>query len=78
MLSPDDLDINEYPDYLWTMIPFKDFIGPERYLQDAIDDLKSGDERRHYNNALRNAKSALHMRVDILCYSFGGESFLRK
>ncbi|HCT7767039.1 TPA: hypothetical protein OT831_005068, partial [Klebsiella pneumoniae] len=75
---PDDLDINEYPDYLWTMIPFKDFIGPERYLQDAIDDLKSGDERRHYNNALRNAKSALHMRVDILCYSFGGESFFKK
>lgn len=78
MFSPDDLDANECPIYSWSTIPFDDFVGPERYLQDAIDDLNSGNERRHYNNALRNAKSALHMRVDILCYSLSGESFFKK
>lgn len=78
MFSPDDLDKDECPFYSWTTIPFDDFFGPERYLQDAIDDLNSGNDRRHYNNAMRNAKSALHMRVDILCHSLGGESFFKK
>lgn len=77
VFTPDNLHEDDFPEYLWSYIDYKDRDGPERYLQDAIDDLKSGSSRRHFNNALRNAKCALHMKVDILCQCFGGEKFFK-
>lgn len=78
MFLPDEIYIDDYLDYSWVFINFKDYYGPERYLQDAIDDLASGNDRRHYNNAVRNAKSALHMRVDIIYHCFCGTKTPRK
>ncbi|MFV8760229.1 hypothetical protein ACSMDK_09585 [Yersinia enterocolitica] len=77
MLVPNELVVDAYPSYSWMFIQFKDYLGPNRYLQDAIDDLKSGQERRNFNNAIRNAKSALHMKVDILCRSFCGDAYFK-
>ena len=78
MLVPSELDEDVYPDCSWTHIGYKDYLKPNKYLQDAIDDLNAGNERRHLNNSIRNAKSALHMKVDILCISFGGFDFFKK
>ncbi|ENR1106570.1 hypothetical protein ACFGE2_004164 [Salmonella enterica subsp. enterica serovar Uganda] len=78
MLIPDDLDEGVYPDCYWSYIGQKDYLKPNIYLQDAIDDLNSGSERRNMNNAVRNAKSALHMRVDILCRAFCGGEYFQK
>lgn len=78
MFLPDDLDIDVDLSYTWKFIDYDDYLGPDKYLQDAIDDLKSGQERRHYNNAIRNAKSALHMKVDILCKVFAGDKYFSK
>lgn len=78
MLIPDDLGEDVYPDCCWSHIGQKDYLKPNAYLQDAIDDLNSGNERRNLNNAVRNAKSALHMRVDILCRAFCGGEYFQK
>lgn len=78
MLIPDDLGEDIYPDCCWGYIGYEDYLKPNRYLQDAIDDLNSGSERRNLNNAVRNAKSALHMKVDILCLSFCGSEYFQK
>lgn len=78
VLIPDDLDEEVYPGCCWGNIGQKDYLKPNAYLQDAIDDLNSGSERRNLNNAVRNAKSALHMRVDILCRAFCGDEYFQK
>ena len=78
MLIPADLGEDFYPICSWSYISHKDYLKPNTYLQDAIDDLSSGRERRNLNNAVRNAKSALHMRVDILCRSFCGDEYFQK
>jgi hypothetical protein len=78
VLIPSELGETTYPVFYWSHIGRDDYLKPNEYLQDAIDDLKSGSERRNFNNAVRNAKSALHMKVDILCRSFCGEEYFRK
>lgn len=78
MFSPGELVEGVYLDCSWSYISHKDYLKPNAYLQDAIEDLKSGNERRNLNNSIRNAKSALHMRVDILCASFAGENYFKK
>ncbi|MGO3439414.1 MAG: hypothetical protein ACTINB_11615 [Serratia liquefaciens] len=78
MLIPSELGEDVYPDCSWTYIGYKDYLKPNGYLQDAIDDLNAGKERRNLNNAIRNAKSALHMKVDILCVSFSGSEYFKK
>ncbi|UCQ21033.1 hypothetical protein [Edwardsiella piscicida] len=78
MFIPDNLDEDVYTDCGWRYIWHNDYLKPNIYLQDAIDDLSSGSERRNLNNAVRNAKSALHMRVDILCRSFCGDEYFQK
>ncbi len=78
MLSPFELGEDIYAEFYWSHIGHKDYLKPNEYLQDAINDLKSGHERRNFNNAVRNAKSALHMKVDILCRSFCGNEYFRK
>ncbi|MER5134499.1 hypothetical protein [Serratia marcescens] len=78
MLIPSELDEDVFPECSWTYIGYKDHLKPNKYLQDAIDDLNAGKERRNLNNAIRNAKAALHMRVDILCISFSGNVYFKK
>lgn len=78
MLIPRDLENDVYPDCSWCYISHKDHLKPNIYLQDAIDDLRSGRERRNLNNAVRNAKCALHMKVDILCRCFCGDSYFQR
>lgn len=78
MLIPDDLDAGVYLGCSWSYIGQKDCLKPNAYLQDAIDDLNSGSERRNLNNAVRNAKLALHMRVDILCRAFCGNKYFQR
>lgn len=78
-MLPEHLSVDTESYYTWTYMGIEDYVsGPNRYLQDAIDDLKSGKERRNCNNAVRNAKSALHMKVDFLCRAFSGDDFFRK
>lgn len=78
-MLPDQLGDDAEFSYSWAYIGFGDYLlGPNRYLQDAIDDLNSGKDRRNCNNAIRNAKSALHMKVDFLCRAFGGDHYFKR
>ena len=77
MLTPIELTEDVYLDCGWMYIHYKNYLKPNSYLQDAINDLESGNERRNLNNAIRNAKAALHMKVDILCISFAGEKYFK-